>query len=60
MAGGEVKFKHFENNDAEALMEDIQEWVNGETPNVTWVSEFHVVVKGNTFHSFVKYIEEQN
>lgn len=53
-----VGFKHFENNDPDDLMQDMADWVNGETPNVSWIAEFHIESKGNTWHTFVKYVEE--
>ena len=58
MAGGNVKFKHFKSNSENGLCGEMQEWVNGETPNISWVSEFHIVEgTDGKWHSFVKYIE---
>ena len=53
-----VGFKHFENSDSDGLMEDLQNWVNGETSDVSWIAKFHVCLKANTWHAFVKYVKE--
>ena len=59
MARGDVGFKHFESLNPDTLCEEIKEWVNGETDNISWVSEFHIVIKANAYHAFVKYVEEK-
>jgi len=51
------RFKHFNSEDPDALMQEIEDWVNGETDNTDWIAEFHIVIKGSVFHAFVKYLE---
>ena len=56
---GGVCFKHFKHNSENGLCNELQEWVNGETDNVSWVAEFHVVEgTDGKWHAFVKYTEE--
>jgi hypothetical protein len=57
MVNKEVKFKHFKDSNPKKLMKEIQDWINGETEKAEWVSEFHVVLKEDKFHAFVKYLE---
>ena len=59
MAGGIVKFKHFKHTNPVQLMNTVQDWVNGETDSVDWVSEFHVswCEDDGKWHIFLKYVE---
>lgn len=53
-----VGFKHFKHPKEEGLMQMMQDWVNGETENVSWIAEFHIIEGSDgKWHAFAKYME---
>lgn len=53
-----VGFRHFKESNPEQLMQAMQDWVNGGTDNVDWISEFHIIEgQDKKWYGFVKYIE---
>ena len=57
---GQQIFKHFKHQNEVGLCKMIQDWVNGETNDISCVDEFHISEGSDgKWHAFVKAIVEK-